>query len=107
VISFLAGISDLTIDPDAKREPGSASKVVGDLRILIHDVIDESAERERLEKALAKVAREIGICEKKLANPKFVHRAPAEVVQEQRHRMAEYQAEQKALESSLDALLEG
>ncbi len=50
----MAGIGELTIDPRASRPPGSASKVVGDLQILVHEVIDDQAERERLSKAIAK-----------------------------------------------------
>jgi valyl-tRNA synthetase len=104
VVARLAAIEELVVDPEAARKPGSASKVMGDLTIFVHDVIDDDAERERLQQALQKAEKEIGTCEKKLGNPKFVERAPAEVVQEQRERLAEYQAARAAILESLGQL---
>jgi valyl-tRNA synthetase len=104
VVTRLAAIEELVVDPGAARQPGSASKVMGDLTIFVHDVIDDAAERERLQQALARAEKEIGTCEKKLGNPKFVERAPAEVVQEQRDRLAEYQAERAAILEGLGQL---
>ncbi len=100
----LAGIGELTIDPGAVRAPGSASQVVGDLQILVHDVIDDEAEQKRLQQALAKVEREVTACEKKLSDPKFMSRAPAEVVQEQRKRLLSYQQNRETLLANLSQL---
>ena len=104
VITHLAGVKTLTIDEAAQREPGSASRVMGEMVIFVHDVIDEAAERERLNKELARVGKEIVVCEKKLGNPKFVDRAPAEVVEENRERLAEYQQSKEALLKNLEEL---
>lgn len=104
VVTRLAAIDQLVVDPGAARQPGSASKVMGDLTIFVHDVINDQAERDRLGKALAGADREIATCQKKLENPKFVERAPAEVVQEQRERLAEYQAGRAAILDSLRQL---
>jgi valyl-tRNA synthetase len=104
IVERPANIGQLTVDPAAKRLPGSACNVVGDLQVFVHDVIDDAAERQRLQKALAKAEQEIATCEKKLQNPSFVERAPAEVVQEQRERLAEYQASRQAILDSLRAL---
>ncbi len=51
--------------------------------------IDLDEERRRLDKELAKAVAELARFDQKLANPKFVERAPAEVVDEQRSRRAE------------------
>jgi len=104
VVARLAAIEELTVDPGATRQPGSASKVMGDLTIFVHDAIDDDAERERLEQALARAEKEIAVCEKKLQNPKFVERAPAAVVKEQQNRLAEYQASRAAILESLAQL---
>ena len=45
--------------------------------------------RQRLDKELAKATAELERYDQKLANPKFLERAPAEVVDEQRLRRAE------------------
>ena len=52
-------------------------------------VIDLDEERRRLDKELAKAVAEIERFDQKLANPRFLERAPAEVVDEQRSRRAE------------------
>jgi valyl-tRNA synthetase len=104
VVTRLAGIGRLEVDPFAARRPGSASKVLGDLQIFVHGVIDDAAERQRLEEARAKTVKEIAACEKKLQNPSFVARAPAEVVEEQRARLAGYRASLEAIEASLAEL---
>ena len=52
-------------------------------------VIDLEQERQRLDKALAKADGEIGRFEQKLANPKFLDRAPPAVIEEQRARLDE------------------
>ncbi len=52
-------------------------------------VIDLEQERQRLEKELARAEAELSRFDQKLANPKFLERAPAEVVEEQRSRRAE------------------
>ncbi len=104
VVTRLAGIELLHLDPTASRPLGSASKVVGDLQIFVHDVIDEGAERQRLEEALKKIDKEIATCEKKLSNPKFVDRAPPAVVKEQQDRLADYKGQQAATQASLREL---
>jgi valyl-tRNA synthetase len=51
--------------------------------------IDLDEERKRLDQELAKAVAELARFDQKIANPKFIERAPAEVVDEQRSRRAE------------------
>jgi valyl-tRNA synthetase len=104
VMVRLAGVAELSIDPKARRKPASAAKVVGDLEIFVHDVIDDEAERRRLQKALAKVERDLTSCEKRLADPSFVQKAPQEVVREYQERLAACEGERAALLASLREL---
>ncbi|MBW2734089.1 MAG: valine--tRNA ligase [Deltaproteobacteria bacterium] len=104
VVQSMANVGQLKVDAKAERQDGAAVKVVGDLEIFVHGVIDEAAESERLEKELARVKKEVFACEKKLGNAKFVDRAPEAVVAEQRERLARYQGNLEALERTLGEL---
>jgi valyl-tRNA synthetase len=100
----LAGVGNLFIDPQAKRKPGSASKVVGDLQIFVHDIINDQAEHQRLERALAKVEKEIASFEKRLSDSGFVQKAPDSIVQQYQERLAGCQSQREALLTRLKEL---
>jgi valyl-tRNA synthetase len=64
-------------------------------------VVDLEQERKRLDRELAKAAAELERFDQKLANPRFLERAPAEVIEEQRARRAEAEQARQKLESAL------
>ena len=66
--------------------------------------IDLAAERARLTKEIATLASDVAHTAKKLGNPDFVARAPEEVVEENRERMAEAEAAKAKLEAALQRL---
>ncbi|HEY2489661.1 MAG TPA: valine--tRNA ligase [Streptosporangiaceae bacterium] len=66
--------------------------------------IDVEAERRRLEKDLVAAADEMGRTQRKLANPGFTAKAPAEVIEKTRQRLAAAQTEAEALQARLEAL---
>jgi valyl-tRNA synthetase len=101
VILRLANVGKLQIDADVRRPPGAASKMVGEILIFLHGVIDDAEEKERLRAEIKRVEKEIGICEKKLRNRQFTARAPAEVVQEQHDRLLKYQKQKETIERAL------
>ncbi|RMH49702.1 MAG: valine--tRNA ligase [Alphaproteobacteria bacterium] len=63
--------------------------------------VDLAAERARLAKAVTRLEREIAGLDAKLANPAFLSRAPEEVVEEQRRRLADARAEADRLRAAL------
>jgi valyl-tRNA synthetase len=67
-------------------------------------VIDVGAEKARLNRELDKAGKEIAATDKKLDNPSFVAKAPAEVVEELRERRADYAATQAKLAEALERL---
>jgi valyl-tRNA synthetase len=85
---------------------GSVPFVVGEATgaLTVAGVIDLAAERARLAKEIATLSQEIDRIAKKLANADFVARAPEEVVEENRERLAEAQAAKAKLESALARL---
>ena len=70
------------------------------------DIIDVEAEKARLDKALAKLGKEIGGMKGRLGNPKFVESAPDEVVEETRANLAAREDEAAKLQEAMDRLAE-
>ena len=93
----------LTVDPAASRPAGSALAVVrgSELYVSLEGVVDVAAERARLDKEIRKAAETVGFIEGKLARPEFVERAPAEIVEKERQRLAEQRELREKLEASL------
>jgi valyl-tRNA synthetase len=74
------------------------------LEVPLEGLIDTQAEKARLQRELDKVLREVEGLERKLSNTSFLERAPAEVVDEIRHRLSDYQDQGSKLRSALDRL---
>ncbi len=104
VVKHMANISQLIIDPDAVQPQGSASLVIDNLQIFVHDMVDTQEEKKRLEAELKRIDKEIGICEKKLGNENFVNKAPSEIIQKQKDRLAAYQQQKDTLVDSIAGL---
>ncbi len=78
----------------------------GTFGLPLADIIDIEAEKERLEKSLGKLAKELGGLRGRLNNPKFVASAPDEVVEEARANLAEREEEEAQLKAAMDRLNE-
>jgi valyl-tRNA synthetase len=86
--------------------PESATSLVGDLEILIPmaGLIDKKEESARLNREIAKLAKETEKAESKLHNPSFVDRAPAEVVEKEREKLAELQSALGKMQQQLEKI---
>jgi valyl-tRNA synthetase len=92
--------------PDVATPERSAGKSLAGIDVLV-DVsafFDAGAETARLEKELSQLVGHGATIEKKLGNENFVSRAPAEVVQQQRDKLAEIQQQRSAVEAALAKL---
>ncbi len=101
----------VALDPvesaDAERVAGLTSVLLGAGSIAVgaaDGAVDPRAERARVAEELATAERELGRAEGKLANERFVARAPAELVEGERQKVARYGAEAASLRAQLDAL---
>jgi valyl-tRNA synthetase len=75
--------------------------IAGDCKVMLKVEIDVTAERERLRKEETRLDAEIGKAETKLANPKFVERAPAEVVEQEKQRLEKFRSALKDIKAQL------
>jgi valyl-tRNA synthetase len=78
--------------------------VVGPHRLMPHIEVDPQAERERLGKETARLEVEIAKAKGNLANPSFVERAPAAVVEQHRARLSAFEAMLAKLRAQLEKL---
>jgi valyl-tRNA synthetase len=67
-------------------------QIVGDFRLMLRVEIDVEAERARLDREITRVAGEVQRAGAKLGNASFVERAPANVVAQERERLAGFEA---------------
>jgi valyl-tRNA synthetase len=100
--------TDIVIGSDIEQPEASASAVYGNIAsfVPIKGLIDLDEEIQRLDKQIKDIAKSIGGIEKKLANPKFVDRAPEEVVQKNRDAIEEERGREQKLQESLSRLME-
>ncbi|QAU23644.1 valine--tRNA ligase [Dyella sp. M7H15-1] len=105
-ISFLARVEAPQWIASGADEPAAAAAVVGSMRVLIPlaGLIDLGAEKARLAKEIGKIESEIKKCENKLGNANFVANAPAEVVTQERQRIADWGTQLTTLREQLQKL---
>ncbi|MGD8791194.1 MAG: valine--tRNA ligase [Anaerolineae bacterium] len=112
LLSFLGKVDDgqLTLRRALEEKPRKAVSLVTaegvEAYLPLAGLVDLEQEIARLQKDLAETEGEIRRAEGMLANEAFVEKAPAQVVQRQRDRLAEQQARQARLEARLQALQE-
>ncbi|HEV7157616.1 MAG TPA: valine--tRNA ligase [Caulobacteraceae bacterium] len=104
LILTLARLSSAQTAPSAP--PGSALFVAGEATgaLAIAEHIDIAAERARLAREIAAHAADIDRTARKLANAAFLAKAPDEVVEENRERLAQSESAKARLEGALTRL---
>jgi valyl-tRNA synthetase len=79
-----------------------ATAAAGELFLIVE--VDRTAERQRLDKEIAKIEEELRIVKAKLSNKSFVDRAPAAVVEEHRQRQKNFAEQLKKLKEAREKL---
>ncbi|WP_017993768.1 valine--tRNA ligase [Rhizobium leguminosarum] len=105
-IKRLARVEAISLADDAPK--GAAQIVIAEATICLPlgKLIDLSAEKARLEKAIAKMEGEISRIDGKLSNEKFVANANAEVVEAERDRLEEVKGQIASLRIALSRVSE-
>ena len=105
-IMSLAVVDALEVAKEAPRPSHAASAVVSGVEVFVplEGLIDFETERARLRKSIEKTEKGLKGVSGKLSNENFVKRAKPEVVESERARQAELQAQRGRLNAALDAL---
>ncbi|MCB2019779.1 MAG: valine--tRNA ligase [Burkholderiaceae bacterium] len=108
LLQALARVSEVKLFTDeaayARETHNTPVAMFGTARLALQVEIDLDAERERLAKEGARLEGEIAKAQAKLANEGFVARAPAQVVAQERQRVADFTAQLQRLREQADRL---
>ena len=107
LVSLLCRVKEIEILPaSAERRGACLSSVFGEGVVSLHvgDVLDIEAEAERLRQNMTDIEKTVATSQSRLDKPDFVSRAPADVVEKERARVAEGQTQIARLRENLESL---
>ena len=89
-IKNLAGVDTVTAETSVKKPEASATSVFGQnqVHVLLKGLIDFDEEKKRLKKEIKKIEKEMEGSTKKLSNKGFLDKAPDEIVEKVREKVA-------------------
>ncbi len=104
LISHLTNLSDFSAAMDVSKPDNAAVKVIGQMDIYVHDVVNVEEEKKRLTKQKEEIEKFIANAEKKLSNENFVSRAKPEVVQRERDNLEDLKQQLDSVNKNLTDL---
>ena len=107
-ISLLAGLDRLEVGVSIRRPQGAATSVLPNMEVYVPllGLVDFQEEKKRLEKEIRKVQSDIEFVARKLANPNFLEKAPAEIVQKEHETRQTLLDKRGRLEQALPRVME-
>jgi valyl-tRNA synthetase len=101
----LLNAEGIALDSNYKAQPGVpvAATALGELFLLISET-DKGAERDRLEKEIAKIEGELAKVTAKFSDSSFIEKAPPKVVEEHQRRKADFSERLAQLRRAREAL---
>jgi len=102
----LARIKELRIGVAEDKPKNIATAVIkgAEVYVPLEGILDLTSERDRLQKEIAKISKDIEVFSKKLSNKNFVDKAPKEVVEKDTAKLEEFKVKREKLEESLKML---
>jgi valyl-tRNA synthetase len=106
VLKLLLNAEAVEVNADYQPAKGAPTvrAALGELFLPTEGLVDVAAEKARLTKELAKIESEISKVQQKLANPNFTQKVPAQVLEEHKQRLADWQDKLAHTKSALSAL---
>jgi valyl-tRNA synthetase len=108
VLQALAKLNEVKVfDNEAEWTKAAAAApvaVVGEARLCLFMEVDVAAEKIRLSKEVARLEGEIGKANGKLSNEAFVAKAPPAVIEQERKRVADFEATLSKMKAQLAQL---
>ena len=106
LLKKLAKLESVRLLGDGEEAPLSAIALVGDMQVLVPmaGLIDKDAELARLDKEIARLDGEVKRVGGKLSNAGFVDKAPAEVIDKERAKLAEAEQAKAKLQEQRDRI---
>ena len=95
----MAGASSVEITEKVENTEGKMTAVTAFARIFTPkgELVDEEKERARIEKEIAAVQKDIDFLSKKLNNPGFLAKAPAQQIENERAKLAKAEEKMRKL----------
>jgi len=105
-VKTLGRINELRIGVNEAKPKTVATAVIkgAEVYVPLEGVLDLTQERDRLQKEIAKISKDIEVFSKKLSNKNFVDKAPKDVVEKDTAKLGEFKAKREKLEESLRLL---
>ena len=100
----LAKLSHVEIMQDGLPHAEAPVAIAGEFKLMLKIEVDVVAERERMAKEITRVEAEIVKAKTKLDNSSFVERAPLKVVEQEKDRLAGFDATLEKLKEQLRKL---
>jgi valyl-tRNA synthetase len=105
-VTTLARLKELRIGVSEKKPKAAATGVIrgAEIYVPLEGIIDLTQERDRLQKEIAKISKDIEVFSRKLSNRDFVDKAPKAVVEKDTAKLEEFKIKREKLEQSLKML---
>jgi len=104
LVRGLGNLETFTPGTDLNKPGNAAVAMAGTIEVYVHDAVDPSAEREKLEKQKEQIQKFLKGVQGKLGNENFVSRAKPEVVEQSRAKEVELKEQLAAVEKHLSEL---
>ncbi|HVU28011.1 MAG TPA: valine--tRNA ligase [Verrucomicrobiae bacterium] len=106
VLKLLLNAESVEVNPNFQPSKNvlAVRADLGELFLPLEGLIDVEAEKSRLKKEIEKAESEISKVEAKLSNPNFMQKVPANVLDEHKQRLADWQNKLTHAKSALAAL---
>ncbi len=105
-LRFVGRINEVRFIRFGETVPQAVSELVNSAEVFVplSGIVDISKLKERWQKRLNELTKELERVQVRLSNPQFVERAPAEIVEAERQRLAELMQQKEALERKLKTI---